>query len=151
MRIRVTKPYWTRNGPTSMRSVIVVDADLAAYGVRLTQEASRPVSSIDDMDGAEWNFAALSPKKRELAEVLLRRLTKRFAPGGFLHMGQGKWYPGEPLPRWALGVYWRGDGIPLWRDPALIADTRADGDADIGAAQRFALEIAGELGLDPRM
>ena len=146
---RVTKPYsdaqWADIDALGHR----VDADLAAHGVRLTQGGEPTFVSIDDMDGAEWNFAALSPKKRELAEVLLRRLAKRFAPGGFLHMGQGKWYPGEPLPRWAIGVYWRDDGIPLWRDPALIADTRADGDADIGDAQRVALEIAGELGLDP--
>ena len=133
---RVTKPYsdtqWADIDALGHR----VDADLAKYDVRLTQGGEPTFVSIDDMDGAEWNFAALSPKKRELAEVLLRRLAKRFASGGFLHMGQGKWYPGEPLPRWALGVYWRDDGIPLWRDPALIADTRADGDADIGAAQR---------------
>ena len=146
---RVTKPYsdtqWTDIDALGHR----VDADLAAHGVRLTQGGEPTFVSIDDMDGAEWNFAAMSPKKRELAEVLLRRLARRFAPGGFLHMGQGKWYPGEPLPRWALGVYWRDDGIALWRDSALIADTRADSDADIGDAQRVALEIASELGLDP--
>jgi len=145
---RVTKPYtdeqWAAIDALGHR----VDADLAAHDVRLTQGGEPTFVSIDDMEGAEWNIAALGAKKRELAEVLLRRLAKRFAPGGFLHMGQGKWYPGEPLPRWALGVYWRVDGTPLWRDPALIADTRAKGRAEIGAAQRLATELAGELGID---
>jgi uncharacterized protein (DUF2126 family) len=119
--------------------------------VRLTQGGEPTFVSIDDMDGPEWNYAASSPRKRELAETLLRRLADSFAPGGFLHMGQGKWYPGEPLPRWAVGVYWRTDGKPLWRDRALIADTRAPGRADIPTAQRFAAALATGLGLDPAL
>jgi uncharacterized protein (DUF2126 family) len=146
---RVTKPYtdgqWTAIRALGER----VDRDLVAHDVRLTQGGEPTFISIDDMEGAEWNYAALSPKKHELAETLLRRLARRFAPGSFLHFGQGKWYPGEPLPRWALGAWWRSDGKPLWSDPALIADTHSPGKADIAVAQRFAVTLATRLGLDP--
>jgi uncharacterized protein (DUF2126 family)/transglutaminase-like putative cysteine protease len=146
---RVTKPYtdaqWAAIGALGQR----VDGDLAKHDVRLTQGGEPTFVSIDDMDGPEWNYAASSPKKRALAETLLRRLAGSFGQGGFLHTGQGKWYPGEPLPRWAIGVYWRIDGKPLWSDPALIADPRAPGRADIATAQRFAAALAGALGVDP--
>ena len=106
--------------------------------------------SIDDMDGEEWNTAALGPAKRVLAERLLDRLRERFAPGGLLHYGQGKWYPGEPLPRWAFTCYWRTDGVPLWHDRALLAQrrTRATDSAPLDA-QRFAETLARRLGVDP--
>jgi uncharacterized protein (DUF2126 family) len=145
---RVTKPYaeeqWTAIRDLGRR----VDADLAKHDVRLTQGGEPTFVSVDDMEGPEWNFTALSPKKKELGEALLRRLAARFAVDGFLHSGQGKWYPGEPLPRWALGVWWRTDGKALWRDPALIADTRAKGRADFAAGERFVAALAERLGLD---
>jgi len=144
---RVTKPYseaqWAAVDALGLR----VDADLAAHDVRLTQGGEPTFVSIDDMDGAEWNVAALGAKKRELAEALLRRLKKRFAVGGFLHFGQGKWYPGEPLPRWALSAFWRKDGEPLWSDETLLADTRAPGTTSLDAARDFATRLAALLGL----
>ena len=146
---RVTKPYSDAQW-TAIREVgLAVDADLAKHDVRLTQGGEPTFVSIDDMEGPEWNYTALSPKKRELAETLLRRLAARFAPGGFLHTGQGKWYPGEPLPRWAIGIWWRTDGQPLWSDAGLIADTRVKGGADLAVAQRFATGLAERLGLAP--
>ena len=147
---RVTRPYsevqWAAIDALGQR----IDADLATHDVRLTQGGEPTFVSIDDMDGAEWNYTALSPRKRELGESLLRRLAGRFAPGGFLHTGQGKWYPGEPLPRWAIGAYWRADGVPLWNDPLRLADTRTPGRDDIGTAQRLANTLAEALGLDAK-
>ena len=78
--------------------------------------------SIDDMDGAEWKTAAVGPNKRRFAEDLLRRLQDRFAPGALLHYGQGKWYPGEPLPRWAFTMLLaQRRRCRCGRDPDLIA------------------------------
>jgi uncharacterized protein (DUF2126 family)/transglutaminase-like putative cysteine protease len=144
---RVTKPYSGAQWSAIDTLGEQVDADLATQDVRLTQGGEPTFVSIDDMEGAEWNTAAFGKKKRELAEALLYRLRARFARGGFVHIGQGKWYPGEPLPRWALGVYWRADGVPLWNYEALIADTRRAGKSDLAAARDFSHALAVALGL----
>src|SRR6478752_681342 len=95
---RVTMPYSEAQWATITALGEQVDRDLAAHDVRLTQGGEPTFVSIDDMEGKEWTIAALGTKKRELAEILLRRLMARFARGGFVHTGLGKWYPGEPLP-----------------------------------------------------
>ena len=105
--------------------------------------------SIDDMDGEEWNTAALGDTKRLLAGELLQRLKNRFAPGALLHYGQGKLYPGEPLPRWSLGCYWRTDGVPIWENPDLIADEARDYGHTPADAHRFITTLAERLGVDP--
>lgn len=144
---RVTKPYDDAQWAAIMALGQAVDAELKANDVRLTMGGEPTFVSIDDMDGAEWNTAALGAHKRERAEVLLRRLQKRFAPFGVLHHSQGKWYPGEPLPRWALSCYWRADGNPLWRNQSLLADPTAAGTAGPDSAQRFSRRLAQRLGL----
>ncbi|MCP5417787.1 MAG: transglutaminase family protein [Chromatiaceae bacterium] len=146
---RVTKPYSEEQWAAIMALGESIDQELEMMDVRLTMGGEPTFVSIDDMDGAEWNTAALGPHKRERAEVLLRRLRDRFAADGVLHHGQGKWYPGEPLPRWALSCYWRGDGRPLWRDQQLQADPTVPGQADSATAQHFVHALAGQLGIAP--
>jgi uncharacterized protein (DUF2126 family)/transglutaminase-like putative cysteine protease len=147
---RVTKPYSDPQWQAILDLGEAVDEELRQGDVRLTQGGEPTFVSIDDMEGAEWNVAALSAKKRELAGDLLRRLEGRFASGAALLFGQGKWYPGEPLPRWALSCLWRTDGQPVWRDPTLIdhgdpAESRARPDA-----RSFAERLATHLGLSAR-
>jgi uncharacterized protein (DUF2126 family) len=146
---RVTLPYtepeWQRILALGGR----IDQDICTRDIRLTMGGEPTFVSIDNMDGPEWNTAALGPEKRALAERLLDRLRKRFAPGGLLHYGQGKWYPGEPLPRWALTCYWRADGVPLWNDRSLLAQEGFGNDFGPLEARHFAETLARRLGLDP--
>jgi len=146
---RVTKPYsdgqWQRIDALGM----LVDAELQAGDVRLTMGGEPTFVSIDDMEGAEWNTRADGPHKRRLAHTLLRRLQQAFAPGGLLHFGQGKWYPGEELPRWAYGCYWRKDGRPVWTRPQLLADISRDYAFTAEDAGRFCALLARQLGLNP--
>jgi uncharacterized protein (DUF2126 family)/transglutaminase-like putative cysteine protease len=124
-----------------------VDAALEHMDVRLTMGGEPTFVSIDDRESPEWTIDALGPVKRKLSEDLVRRLRERFAPGGMLHFGQGKWYPGELLPRWALTCAWRVDGVPVWRDPALIADASRPIGAGLEHARAFIELLALRLGL----
>jgi uncharacterized protein (DUF2126 family)/transglutaminase-like putative cysteine protease len=146
---RVTKPYTEEQWADIRRLGRLVDSELNQLGVRLTMGGEPTFVSIDDMEGAQWNTEALGTHKRERAGVLLKKLKDQFAPGALLHYGQGKWYPGEPLPRWALGCFWRADGQPLWRDASLIADEQRDYRFGPVEARRFGERLAERLGVDP--
>ncbi len=144
---RVTKPYTESQWADVLALGTEVDAKLAAGDVRLTQGGEPTFVSIDDRDGAEWNTDALGPTKRGYATSLVQKLRAEYGDGGFLHFGQGKWYPGEQLPRWALSVFWRKDGQPVWQDPALFADEREPTGYTTADAQRFIRALAERLGI----
>lgn len=144
---RVTKPYSEETWQTILESGRAIDERLQKGDVRLTMGGEPTFVAADDMDGAEWNTAAVGPNKRRYAEDLVRRLERRFAPGGLLHYGQGKWYPGEQLPRWAFALYWRADGQPLWENRDLISREIPQRAATIGDAKAFMTGLCAQLGL----
>lgn len=147
---RVTKPYSEEQWQHILALGNQVEADLQAGDVRLTMGGEPTFVSIDDMDGEEWNTAALGDDKRHLAGVLLDKMQHQFSEGSVLHYGQGKWYPGEPFPRWALTCFWRLDGIPVWQDQRWLAKDQQDyGYGDIEAKQ-FAELLAEQLGIASR-
>ncbi len=148
---RVTLPYTDEQWQGIDRLGKAVDELLDDGDVRLTMGGEPTFVSIDDMEGDEWNTTADSPAKRRLANVLAGRLRESFAPGGLLQFGQGKWYPGEPLPRWQIGIVWRNDGEPLWARHDLLADPESSGAATTEHARAFALRLAERLGIDPSL
>ena len=146
---RVTKPYdeeqWAAIEAIGHR----IDADLSSGDVRLTMGGEPTFVSIDDHDGAEWNVDALGPTKRARAADLFQRLRAKYAPQGLQHFGQGKWYPGEQLPRWSLNCFWRRDGQPVWKNPGLYADETCNYGADEALAGHFLRSLAERLAIDP--
>ena len=85
--------------------------------MRLTMGGEPTFVSLDDRDGAEWTTDRPGPGQAAARGRAVAQAARPFRPGALLHFGQGKWYPGEPLPRWALGCYWRKDGVPIWEEP----------------------------------
>ncbi len=147
---RVTKPYSEEQWIEIEKLGHDIDTELEKKDMRLTMGGEPTFISIDNMDGAEWNFAAVGPEKRKLSDELLRRLKEKFAPGGLLHHGQGKWYPGESLPRWSHACYWRKDGQPIWENKELIAGEKTKEKFTADHSQKFIHALATRLGADPK-
>lgn len=147
---RVTKPYTDDQWAEVLALGEAVDARLAAGDVRLTMGGEPTYVATSDRDAAEWNTDALGPTKRGYATELVDRLRSEYGHGGFLHFGQGKWYPGEQLPRWALSIFWRADGQPIWHNPTLFADERQPAHYTSEDARRFTYKLAEKLGLAER-
>ena len=173
---RVTKPYTDEEWVEIDRLGHVVDERLQRGDVRLTMGGEPTFVSIDDMESPEWNTGAVGLHKQRLSVELIHRLRSRFGPGGLLHFGQGKWYPGESLPRWAYTCLWRKDGQPIWSNSKWLGggeppcrtgtparpclsdkgEDKQDGqesptyEASVDRAGLFLTEVARKLQVEPR-
>ncbi len=147
---RTTLPYEDSQWEEILKCGQQIDDDLDSMDVRLTMGGEPTFISMDDFDGDEWNTAAMGPTKRILSGKLIKRLRAQFAPGGLLFYGQGKWYPGEMLPRWSLACYWRKDGQLIWEDDSLIADESKDYGHNATHAKLFGDALADALGADKK-
>ena len=144
---RVTKPYSEEQWQQILALGNQVDQEFEENDVRLTMGGEPTFVSIDDMESDQWNTDALGKDKLSLAKTLLLRIRDRFAPNGLLHYGQGKWYPGEEIPRWALGVFWRKDGEPLWANPGNLARIDKDYQHTLKDACHFSRYLGKLLGI----
>jgi uncharacterized protein (DUF2126 family) len=144
---RITKPFSDESWDELNALGKQVDKVLTDNDVRLTMGGEPTFVSVDDFEADEWNTGAVGPTKRTLADDLIRRLRSRFAPNGMLHYGQGKWYPGESLPRWTFSLYWRLDGKPVWSDEKLIAREGVKTSATHENAREFLAAFSRNLGL----
>ncbi len=144
---RVTKPYTPEQWAAVMELGNEVDKELLEGDVRLTMGGEPTFVAVNDRDAPEWNTDALGPTKRGFATALVHKLRNEYGQGGFLHFGQGKWYPGEQLPRWALNIYWRADKQPVWKNPELFTDERDPTHYTSDDAGRFIRTLAARLGI----
>ncbi len=145
---RVTKPYTEEQWQQINHLGEKVEENLQRLNIGLTMGGEPTFVSIDDFESPQWRIAALGEEKRKLAGQLLTRLQDKFTQkGGLLHYGLGKWYPGEVLPRWALGCYWRKDGIPLWQNPELYPQEDQDSGYTQQDARIFIEKLVKNLGV----
>ena len=147
---RVTKPYTEGQWQSIIDLGYAVDDKLRQQDVRLSMGGEPTFISLHDQEGEEWNTEAVGPTKKPLSDQFIRRIRQRTCPGGMLHYGQGKWYPGELLPRWAIGLYWRKDGEPIWEDDRWIADETVDYGFTHEDAREYTEELTRQLLVDAR-
>jgi len=147
---RVTLPYSEEQWQSIVALGDQVDEQLQQGDVRLTMGGEPTFVAVDNRDAGEWNTDALGPTKRGLATHLVHKLQAKYGAGAFLHFGQGKWYPGEQLPRWALSIFWRADGQACWTDPSLFTDENQNHDYTEEDASQFTQTLAKRLGVEPQ-
>lgn len=144
---RITKPYAEEDWQKALELGHSVQKQLDDQGIQLTMGGEPTFISIDDMESAQWNTAADGDHKRALAHDLFKRMSDHFAQSPMHHYGQGKWYPGEPLPRWQYACYWRKDGAPIWNSDELRGQPGEDYGYTLEDARKLSELLTQSMGL----
>ena len=141
---RPTAPYAPETWQLLLQSGDRVDAALEASGLCVTTGGEPTLNSREFPSAPEWNTDALGATKWTQGLRLAAELRKRIAPGAATLRRMGKHYPGESLPRWALELVARRDGVPVWTELSPASPPPA---VEVALAERFAAALAERLGL----
>ncbi len=114
--VRPTAPFTEEAWRSLVDAGARTDEALRAMGVALTIGGEPTFNSRLHPERPEWNGDALGPTKWSQGLAFARAIQRRLQPGGAMLLRQGKSYPGETLPRWALELIARTDGRAIWRD-----------------------------------
>ncbi|MGJ8652036.1 MAG: transglutaminase family protein [Opitutaceae bacterium] len=76
-----------------------VEAYFESEDIGLTM-GGEPTFIVPNPDTPEWNTAAMGPEKLGYARRMTAELIQEVYPQALAMQVFGKWYPGEPLPRW---------------------------------------------------
>ena len=138
---RPTSPFPEETWTELLAAGDRVDAALATAGVALTVGGEPTFTSRLHPAAPEWNGDALGKTKWDQGVAFIEALRERLAPGGVIMHRYGKHYPGESLPRWALDILARRDGVPL----ASARSAIARGPSSLADARRFIDALAAHL------
>ena len=129
-----------------------VEAWFDAESIELTM-GGEPTFLPPAPDAPEWNTAAMGEEKLGYARRMAAELMREVYPGALAMQVFGKWYPGEPLPRWNVLTMMKTDGTALWpatgrlllddvegAHPKQVATTVMDRLARALKLKRFVLE-----------
>lgn len=141
----LTQPFSSDEWSAVRRVAHKLDREIVEQDIRLTMGGEPTFVGIDEPESPQWNVEALGSIKRTRGLELIRRLHERTAHGGLLHFGQGKWYPGEALPRWAFQCISRVDGVAVWENARLIALEDQQFGYDLTDSLRFVTALSRRL------
>jgi uncharacterized protein (DUF2126 family) len=124
------------------------DAIFAAHDLIVTQ-GGEPTFVPENPTLPEWNTAALGAEKLFYARRFARHLVPVLLPGAVVFQSFGKQYPGEPLPRWRVGLYRSRSGPPVWNDLSHLRLDQGDvPQVTHKVALQFVIALADELCLE---
>ena len=130
---------------TQLRAhAVKVDGWLSAQGIELTM-GGEPTFVSADPAAAEWNTAAMGDEKLGYARRMTAYLLREVYPQALMMQVFGKWYPGEPLPRWNCMTLHVKDGQPLWPETERLMLDDVAGSNSTDAAKAFCETLARKL------
>lgn len=123
-----------------------VEAFFKTGDIALTM-GGEPTFIVEQPDTPEWTTAAMGETKLGYARRMTAELIREVYPGALAMQIFGKWYPGEPLPRWNCMLLHRKGSGALWPETARLLLDDIDGSNPVEAAEALMQIVAGQLDL----